>query len=271
MVLLALTSLIHGCATLQKRTPLPKELGSVAQVPGISNARMWGDESPHHINDWMQLTRDELKARYPAMYQAPSIYLALSGGGADGAFGVGVLLGWTAKGDRPEFTFVTGISTGALIAPFAFLGSDYDAKLRELYTTNSTKDIITKLPLQKIRSAAAVVSTEPLRNMMDRYVDRHMMDAIAAEHRRGRRLFVGTTNLDAGRPVIWNIGAIAASGNPNALALIHDILVASASIPGIFPPVYFDVEAGGCPVRRDARGRRSGLSGFSHPDRARLG
>jgi hypothetical protein len=140
---------------------------------------------------------------------------------------------------------VTGISTGALIAPFAFLGSDYDAKLKEVYTASSTEDIIKKLPFFKIRSAAAVFSPEPLRKMLAKYVDQETMEAIAAEYRKGRRLLIGTTNLDAGRPVIWNIGEIAASGDPNALDLIHDVLVASASIPCAFPPVFIEVEAGG--------------------------
>lgn len=245
LVLLLAASMTYGCVTLQNRTPLPDELSPVAEVPGISNARMWGDEPPRYFNDWMQMTSAELKGRYPAMFQSPHTYLALSGGGANGAFGAGVLLGWTAKGDRPEFSIITGISSGALIAPFVFLGSHYDAKLKELFTTNSTEDIIKKLPLIRIRSAAAIVSTEPLRKMMARYVDQNMMEAIAAEHRKGRRLFIGTTNLDASRPVIWNIGAIAASLDPNALALIHNVLVASASIPGIFPPVFIEVVANG--------------------------
>jgi len=245
LVVFVVTSLMWGCAGLKKRTPLPKDLSPVAQVPGISDVRMWGDEPPPFTAEWMSMTKAELKARYPAMIRTSHNYLALSGGGADGAFGAGLLVGWTAKGDRPEFTMVTGISTGALIAPFAFLGPDYDAKLKEVYTTNSTEDIIKKLPFFKIRSAAAVASTEPLRKMLAKYVDQETMEAIAVEHHKGRRLLVGTTNLDAGRPVIWNIGEIAASGDPNALDLIHDLLVASASIPCAFPPVFIEVEAEG--------------------------
>ncbi|MBW2573424.1 MAG: patatin-like phospholipase family protein [Deltaproteobacteria bacterium] len=146
------------------------------------------------------MTKAELKARYQAIYRTSHNYLALSGGGGDGAFGAGLLVGWTAKGDRPEFSLVTGVSTGALIAPFAFLGPDYDAKLKEVYTTSSTEDIIKKLPFFKIRSAAAVHSPEPLRKMLAKYVDQETMEAIAAEYRKGRRLMIGTTNLDAGRP-----------------------------------------------------------------------
>jgi patatin-like phospholipase len=245
LVVLVVTSLMWGCASIKKRTPLPQDLSPVAQVPGISDVRMWGDEPPPYTEEWMSMTQAELKARYPAMIRTSHNYLAISGGGAGGAFGAGLLVGWTAKGDRPEFSVVTGISTGALIAPFAFLGPDYDAKLKEVYTTSSTEDIIKKLPFFKIRSAAAVVSTEPLRKMLAKYVDQETMEAIAAEHRKGRRLLIGTTNLDAGRPVIWNIGEIAASGDPNALDLIHDVLVASASIPCAFPPVFIEVEAEG--------------------------
>ncbi len=245
LVVFVVTSLMWGCASFKKRTPLPGDLSPVAQVPGISDVRMWGDEPPAYTAEWMSMTKAELKARYPALIRTSHTYLAISGGGADGAFGAGLLLGWTAKGDRPEFSLVTGISTGALIAPFAFLGSDYDAKLKEVFTTSSTEDIIKKLPFFKIRSAAAVVSTEPLRKMLAKYVDQETMEAIAVEHRKGRRLLVGTTNLDAGRPVIWNIGEIAASRDPNALDLIHDLLVASASIPCAFPPVFIEVEVEG--------------------------
>ena len=245
LVVLVVTSLMWGCASFKKRTPLPQDLSPVAQVPGISDVRMWGDEPPPYTTEWMRMTKAELKARYPALIRTSHNYLAISGGGPDGAFGAGLLVGWTAKGDRPEFTMVTGISTGALIAPFAFLGPDYDAKLKEVYTTSSTEDIIKKLSFFKIRSAAAVVSPEPLRKMLAKYVDHETMEAIAAEHRKGRRLLIGTTNLDAGRPVIWNIGEIAASGDPNALDLIHDVLVASASIPCAFPPVLIEVEAEG--------------------------
>ena len=245
LVVLVVTSLMWGCAGFKKRTALPQDLSPVAQVPGISDVRMWGDEPPPYMVDWMNMTRAELKTRYPAVIGTSHTYLAVSGGGAEGAFGAGLLVGWTAKGNRPEFTLVTGISTGALIAPFAFLGPDYDAKLKEVYTTSSTEDLVRKLPFFVVPSAAALFSTEPLRKMLAKYVDRETMEAIATEHRKGRRLLVATTNLDAGRPVIWNIGAIAASGDPNALALIHDVLVASASIPFAFPPVIIEVEAEG--------------------------
>jgi len=171
--------------------------------------------------------------------------LALSGGGANGAFGAGLLVGWTAAGDRPEFTIVTGVSTGALIAPFAFLGSQQDAPLKKFYTTTSTKDIIIIWPLLKILTGESAMSSEPLRKTLIEIFDEKMMAAIAAEYAKGRRLFIGTTNLDADRPVMWNIGGIAASGHPRSAERVADVLLASASIPGVFPPVFIEVEAGG--------------------------
>lgn len=122
------------------------------------------------------------------------MYLAVSGGGANGAFGAGMQLGWTARGDRPEFSIVTGVSTGAFTAPFAFLGSDYDTQLKEVYTTVSTRDIVRKKPLLEVLSGDSAAITEPLQNLLAKYVDREMMLAIAAEHRKGRRLWIGTTH-----------------------------------------------------------------------------
>ncbi len=245
LILLVLTILIGGCATVKQRTPLPEALSPMAEIPGISMTRFWGDEPVPYTEEWLQLPKAELQANYPAMFGKAHTYLAISGGGANGAFGAGLLLGWSARGDRPEFTIVTGISTGALTAPFAFLGSDYDVQLEEMYTTVSTKDIVRKRPLLEILTGDSAVSIEPLKNLLAKYVDRELMLAIAAEHRKGRRLWVGTTHLDAGRPMVWNIGRIASSENDKALDLIQKILLASASIPGAFPPVFFEVEAEG--------------------------
>ncbi len=164
-------------------------------------------------------------------------YLALSGGGAGGAFTAGILNGWSREGSRPEFDMVSGVSTGALIAPFAFLGSDYDPLLKALYTNGGT-DGLDKFqdPVSMLRSGG-VIDPGPLRRLVERYATPDMLQRIAEEHRRGRRLLVVTTNLDAQRPVVWNLGEIAASDRPDALALFRDILVASASVPGIYPPV----------------------------------
>ena len=154
--------------------------------------------------------------------------------------------GWTAAGDRPQFDIVTGISTGALIGPYAFLGAAYDAELKQNYTTISDRDIFKKHGLWGILQARdAVTSSAPLAELIAKQIDQTRLEAIAAEHRKGRRFYVGTSNLDAARGVVWDMGAIAASGRPDALELFRKVLLASASIPVAFPPVYFDVEAGG--------------------------
>src|SRR5262245_30789207 len=131
-----------GCAAAPERAPLPPELIRSAAIPGIPGARYWGDASPELAMRAIDAQSDaELVATFEGIYGKPHVYLAISGGGANGAYGAGFLVGWTAAGTRPEFTIVTGVSTGALIAPFAFLGSDYDDDVEELYTTMRTKDV----------------------------------------------------------------------------------------------------------------------------------
>ncbi len=233
--------LASGCAAVKKRNPLQEELSHHAQVEGIPHARYWGDEPPAYVYSWLSASPADLEREHPGILGREHNYLVLSGGGANGAFGAGLLMGWSDAGTRPEFTIVTGISTGALIAPFAFLGSDYDARLKEVYTTYSTKDLLKKRRLLRILGGDAAADTAPLRAMIARYIDEETMQAMAAEYRRGRRLLIGTTNLDAARPVIWDVSRIAASGAPGALDLIRDVMLASASIPVAFPPVLFPV------------------------------
>jgi predicted patatin/cPLA2 family phospholipase len=177
-------------------------------------------------------------------------FLALSGGGAKGAFGAGFLNGWTESGTRPNFKIVTGISTGALIAPLAFLGPEYDDELRQSYTTIRTKDILNVqgifgFGILPILTGESYASTKPLQDMISDLLTPEVLDAIAREHAKGRRLYTGTTNLDAQRVVAWDMGAIASSGHPDALKLFRKVMLASASIPGAFPPVYFEVEIDG--------------------------
>ena len=175
----------------------------------------------------------------------PMAILAISGGGDNGAFGGGLLNGWTAAGTRPEFKVVTGVSTGALAAPFAFLGPRCDQALKAVYTEVSQRDIFLKRGLLKGFFGDAMADSSPLFRLVGRYVDRRMLDAIAAEYAKGRLLLVGTTNLDTLEPVVWNMTAIAASHDPRALELFRKVLLASAAIPAAFPPVLIDAEAGG--------------------------
>jgi len=206
---------------------------------------MWGDQLPADADARFDLIRKQLRNNPDeSVFTRPHYYLSISGGGANGAFGAGLLKGWSESGTRPEMTIVTGISTGALIAPFAFLGSDYDDRLEQLYTTLSTTDLIKKRTLVGGLLSDALADTQPLRDLLQTQVDEEMVAAIAREFNKGRRLLIGTTNLDAKRPVIWNIGALAVVGTEESTQLIRDVMLASASIPGIFPPVRITVRVG---------------------------
>ena len=243
--LIVFMSTIFGCATVHKRNPVPEDKIEIAEIPGIEYCRMWGDVPPGDTDERLANLKAQIELNAPHIIKQPIDYLALSGGGANGAFGAGLLVGWTESGDRPMFHIVTGISTGALIAPFAFLGPTYDAQLKQAYTTLSTKDLIKRRGVIKILTGDAVVDANPFKDQLIKYITPEMLEEIADEYAMGRRLFIGTTNLDAKRPVIWNIGAIASSGHPQALELVHSIILASASIPGVFPPVYIEVQADG--------------------------
>jgi predicted acylesterase/phospholipase RssA len=167
--------------------------------------------------------------------------LALSGGGANGAFGAGVMEGWTQRGDRPDFDVVTGISTGALMAPLIFLGSKYDEPLSRLYSNIHVSRIYTDRPLAQIFKELSLKDPGPLRALIRELITEQFVEAIGREHEKGRRLFVGTTDLDLQRSVIWDIGAIATGRSTDKVPKIRDVLLASSSVPLIFPPVYFTV------------------------------
>ena len=204
-----------------QRTPITPEVAANAEIPAMPSVRIWADRP----DAFLTLLRE-------APRPADASWLALSGGGQDGAYGSGVLAGWTASGARPDFAVVTGVSTGALIAPYAFLGPRYDETLKRAYTSIHAADVF-----EIAGTDTSLFSSWPLRDMIAREVTPELLLSVAAEHRRGRRLFVLTTNIDAGRPVLWNMGAIAAHGGPEARALFQKVLLASASIPGLFPPV----------------------------------
>jgi predicted acylesterase/phospholipase RssA len=196
-----------------------------AVVLGIADARAWGD------------SEDEFARLLPKV-QGP--WLAMSGGGSDGAYAAGLLTGMTKTGNRPEFAVVTGASIGALIAPYAFLGARYDEELHQQFTTITAGDIFEDRP-----TGDSLMDSWPLKRTIEKRVTPQLLADIAAEHRRGRRLLVVTTNLDAGRPVIWNMGAIAERGGDKAIQLFRAVLLASASIPGIFPPVMIEAQSHG--------------------------
>jgi hypothetical protein len=183
-------------------------------------------------------------ARTRRVHQKTFDVLAISGGGSNGAYGAGILVGWTRTGERPEFDIVTGVSTGALTAPFAFLGKDWDRRLTEAYTSDAADKILSRRGLD-VFFRPGVYDTKGLRVLVEKYVDPPLLWAIAMEHSKGRRLLIATTNLDTEQTVIWDMGAIAARGDAAALKLFQDVLVASASIPGVFPPTLIEVEGEG--------------------------
>jgi predicted acylesterase/phospholipase RssA len=245
-----LAVLVAGCAAdLVPRAAVPAGLVEQAAVSDMQHVRFWGDSKPGAYKDLTQKRIDAVRKAYgpnASKISRTGNILTLSGGGSDGAYGAGLLVGWTEHGDRPQFDFVTGISTGAMMAPLAFLGSKYDAQLKESYTTLSTEDVATPQVFAAVIGAAdSLADTKPLQGLVAKYMTAEMMKEIAAEHHKGRVLMIGTTNLDAQRSVIWDIGAISASGHPGSLALIRKIILASAAIPGAFPPVDISVTADG--------------------------
>lgn len=246
MIMVAFSSAgVPACAHVPERHPLPEADADIAEVLGIPRVRYWGDAPAPWTHEWLERSKSELEGRYPAIFGHREVFLAISGGGENGAFAAGLLLGWAAAGDRPEFTVVTGISAGALIAPFAFLGSEYDHVLGKVSVELSAKDVYKKRRLIQGLRSDAMASTKPLKALIAKYVDAEVMEKIAEQHRRGRELNIGTADLDSMRPVVWRIGVIANSGHPRALNLIRQILLASASVPGAFPPVLIEVEANG--------------------------
>jgi predicted patatin/cPLA2 family phospholipase len=232
----AACALALACCTSVTRIPYTQQEQAAAAIPGISGARIWADDPA------VVTVRRSVVSRVTAKQP---IVLALSGGGADGAFGAGLLAGWSARGTRPQFTLVTGASAGALIAPFAFLGPAYDDTLRSVFATGEMANLLQPEGLAGLFVGTGLFKSKPLRDLIARHVDAPMLAAIAREYQAGRRLYVVTTNLDAQRTTIWDMGKIAASGDPGALDLVRNVLTASASIPGVFSPVLIDVEANG--------------------------
>ena len=243
---------ISGCSTPDRLPAVPQSAASQAVPASGASSRpiryLVTRETASFAAE-AQYALEKEKAWLASQGQSgplpPAAFLAISGGGDNGAYGAGFLNGWTASGSRPQFKVVTGISTGALIAPFAFLGPKYDYVLERVYTQTSQKDIFKKRGLIKGVFGDAMADSRPLADTIGAYVNQQLIDEIAAEYGKGRVLLVGTANLDSLEPVIWNMTALAASRDPNTIPLFRSILLASASIPGAFPPVLIDVEVAG--------------------------
>jgi hypothetical protein len=230
-----LSVVLIGCAS-SPRIPYRAEDAGNAEITGFHQIRTNLDAQPD--------TMAEPPPRATSSLKTEMNYLVISGGGSGGAFSAGVLKAWSKTGRRPQFDIVSGVSTGALIAPYAFLGSCYDDVLVDLYTSGVAKDLVDVKWLPRGLLGTSLLKQQPLRRLIEAHVTGDVVKAVAAEHRKGRRLLVLTSNLDSQRAVIWDMGAIANSGEPTSLRLFQDVLIASTSIPGIYPAVMIRAHSG---------------------------
>jgi predicted acylesterase/phospholipase RssA len=250
----ALVANLPACSLPTRRAAVPRGHASAATVLGLPNERFFvlepADQAALQQEFINAVLRLNSSRGLPATAPFPELdLLGISGGGENGAFGAGLLNGWTEHGDRPTFFLVTGISTGALSAPFAFLGSNWDAKLKSIYTDITLADVLVQRGFTAAIWNDAMADNSPLFRTISRSLDEAIMAEIARAYEGGRLLLIGTSNLDAQMPVIWNIGAIARSGHPKALDTVRRVLLASSAIPGAFSPVLFDVTLDGQPYQ----------------------
>ena len=223
---------LPGCAVVRQPSP---SLEATADSPG--GIRVMGPD--HRFAD---VSIGSVARRAQDLRGGePVTILALSGGGADGAFGAGALVGLTQAGVRPQFSVVTGVSAGAFLAAYAFLGPEWDQQLIDSYTSGRAEHLLQPRGLGMIFDSS-VYRGRPLEQLVDHYLSDALIQAVAHEAASGRLLLVATTNVDTGETVIWDLGSIAMNGGPDAKTLFRDILVASASVPGMFPPVIIRVQ-----------------------------
>ena len=247
-----IVGLLPGCGATVRGSAVPRGRTYDATVLGVVNERFF----PLHGTDGIEaefmaaLQRQRRTLGLKTDAPLPEVqFLAVSGGGENGAFGAGLLCGWSDHGSRPVFDLVTGVSTGALTAPFAYLGSSYDPQLRAVYTSLTPSRVLIKRGFTAALFDDAMTDNSPLFETISQYLDQQMLTDLGNAYREGRLLLVGSTDLDSQQPVIWNVGAIAASGHPRALDTIRRLLLASAAIPGAFPPSMFDVSVDGRPYQ----------------------
>jgi predicted acylesterase/phospholipase RssA len=238
-----------GLSAPPRLDAVPPPLTAKAEIPGMPGVRYVGGGD---MTDFLRATFEGLHREQDHLARQghqgplpPAAFLAVSGGGDNGAFTAGLLNGWTVEGTRPEFKLVTGISTGGLIGPFAFLGRKYDTTLKEFYTSISPKDVIEPRNFLKGVLGDAMANNAPLLKLTRKSVTEDFLKEVALEYAKGRFLMIGTADIDARRPIIWDMGKIATYGGPKALDLFVSVMIASASLPGAFPPVMVDVEADG--------------------------
>jgi hypothetical protein len=236
---------IQGCAVMRPpRHAVPVGFEGKVTISGMSDIRSDIDDSDPVVmqKSLIDSFKEEDKNDYPGNALGVKTYpvLAVSGGGAKGAYGAGLLKGWSEEGSRPLFKIITGVSSGAIIALYTFLGNDYDAQLEMFFTTTSTKDIMEQNYFSML-FGNSLMSSAPLEKMISKMIDEKLLAKVAEQHKRGRRLFVGTANIDAQEFVVWDMGALACKGGTDSVKLFRKILMASCAIPMTYPPVHFKV------------------------------
>ena len=249
-ILVAISLFTSACVSPVSHQPLSAEEFSKINFSELIPYRWWADEAPVQFEAGIRQLAPAFEERFPQAKNAnpktaPMLStLVISGGGANGAFGAGILSGWTQSGTRPQFDYVTGVSTGAIIAPFAFLGPDYDGQLLEIYMSLNPDEVF-RFSISGGLFGSAVSDTTPMREKVEANITTDIVEAIAKQSRTGRSLAIITTHLDANRPVVWDIGAIAQLPMERALPLIRELILASSAIPAFFPPITIDWEFDG--------------------------
>ncbi len=237
----------QGCTTMRPRHAVPIDFSGKVTISGMSDIRSDIDNPDSIViqNSLINSFKEEGRNDYSANALGIKIYpvLAVSAGGPNGAYGAGFLKGWSKEGSRPLFKVITGVSSGAIIACCAFLGKDYDDQLEKFFTMMSTKDIMKKNSFFGILFGGSFMSSAPLVKKISVIVDEKLITKVAEEHRHGRRLFIGTVNLDAQEFVVWDMGALACKGGPDSVKMFRKILLASTAMPMMFPPTYFKVSS----------------------------
>jgi len=249
-------SALSGCAHV--RHAVPENLVGKAVVTGMPDARYYTDK-PASLFVRQSLV-DSFKQESPSDYLVDGVktypVLIIGGGVSNSAYGIGLLKGWFDQGSRPPFKIVTGYSSGSLLAVATFAGGSYETGLADLFTSISTKDVMKPKSIFGVLFGDSVNSSILFSKMIDKIMDEKLMVKIAGEYKKGRRLYVGTSDLDAQEFVVWDMGAIASMNDPASLKMFRKIVLASCSFPAMIPPVYFEVEAGGtrvCIQRRSAQ------------------
>lgn len=248
--ILSLSTMLLACSNIEQRNPAPQEVSHTRDQVETNAVRYWGDV-PIPIEQYV-LNETARRNTFDASLivdengkPKTQHHLIISGGGASGAFGAGLLNAMSDNRTRPEYRLVTGISTGAILGLYAFLGEEYDHKIREFYTELSDEDLYQTRSIWQLFSSSSLLNTKKFEQKVREEVDGQLLAKVKSEHLRGRTFLVKTTNLDSQRPVIWNMGAIALSDSDDAEYLFESVLIASAAIPGIFEPVLIPTKVNG--------------------------